>query len=149
MQSGPGYLTTFLYYFVVTSFIVAFIINQGIDDPELTNLLGNPFQVGILFGVLAGGIGAYFNSHGVLELPIKNEARFFQQLNAVLAQRGYIEVEAMQVDGVKVYQRPLPGGFFAGNLYVQIDNNLAKISGRSTKVRSLRKQLETADPTSN
>ncbi len=140
MQSGPGFITTFLYYFVGTSFIVAFIVSQGIDNPELLDTLGNPFKVGILFGLVAGGIGAYFNSHGVMELPIKNQSAFLQQLNAVLAERGY--AETMEMDGVKVYQRPMPGGFFAGKLFVQIEKTAATISGRSTKVRSLRKTLE-------
>ncbi|MGQ9872106.1 hypothetical protein [Leptodesmis sp.] len=53
MQAGPGFLPTFLYYFVGTTLIVVLLIHQGVGNSALADGAGNPFTVGILFGLLA------------------------------------------------------------------------------------------------
>lgn len=139
MQSGPGTLPTFLYYFVGTTFIVVLLINQGVGETTLGSS-GNPFTVGVLFGLLAGGVGTYFNRHELLTMPIKNQKAFAQKLTTVLAEMGFTEADS--VEAVKVYERPIPSRFFTGKLFVQLDNETATLSGRSRLVRSLKQKLE-------
>ncbi len=140
MQSGPGFWPTFLYYFVGTTFIVVLLINQGVGDTVLTDGSGNPFTVGILFGLLAGGVGAYFNRHELLTIPIANQKAFAPKMNAVLTEMGFTEAD--QIEGVSVYERPIPSRFFSGRLFVQLENETATLSGRSRLVRSLQKRLQ-------
>lgn len=140
MQSGPGFVPTFLYYFVGTTFIVAFVVSKGLDTSELTGSMGNPLQVGILFGCIAGGLGAYLNSHDSVELPVKNRGAFSQKLNDTLTAMGYSDVE--EVDAIKVYKRPFPSSLFSGKVFVAVDNKQAIISGRSSSIRKLQKRLE-------
>jgi hypothetical protein len=140
MQSGPGTLPTFLYYFVGTTFITVLLMNQGAGDTALGSS-GNPFTAGILFGLLAGGVGTYFNRHELLTLPVKNQKTFTQKLNTVLTEMGFTEADP--VEAVKVYERPIPSRFFSGKLFVQMENETLTLSGRSRLVRSLKQRLET------
>lgn len=139
MQSGPGVLPTFLYYFVGTTLIVVLLISQGVGNPALADA-GNAFTVGIVFGLLAGGVGTYFNRHELLTIPIKNQKTFGQTMNTVLADMGFTATE--QVEEVTVYQRPIPSRFFSGKLFVQLDKDTLTLSGRSRLVRSLQKKLQ-------
>ncbi|QZZ21039.1 hypothetical protein J5X98_00545 [Leptothermofonsia sichuanensis E412] len=134
-MKGPGFVPTFLFYFVGTTFIAAFVLNKGVG-PDLTF---NPFQVGILFGLASGVVGAYFNSHQTLTLPIKNRGAFLKKLKDTLKQLGY--EESGQLEEFTVYSRPIPSSFFAGKLYVQIEKETATISGRGNKIRLIQKRL--------
>ncbi|EKQ67798.1 hypothetical protein OsccyDRAFT_4088 [Leptolyngbyaceae cyanobacterium JSC-12] len=140
MQSGPGFIPTFLYYFVGTTFIVVFVVSQGFNNPELIDTLGNPFRVGIWFGLLAGGLGAYFNSHNQIELPIKNRGAFLAKLKETMTALGY--VEASEIDQVKIYERSGASKFFSSKLFVELEAKTARISGRASSVRALQKHLE-------
>jgi len=140
MQSGPGFVPTFLYYFVSTTLIAVFVISQGINDPQQQELLGNPFQVGILLGVLAGGIGAYFNAYEQAEFPIKNRGADLKAINDTLTAMGY--AESQEVDQVKVYERSFPSNLFAGKLLLEFTEKTVLISARANRVRALRKVLK-------
>lgn len=140
MQSGPGFIPTFLYYFVGTTFIVVFVVSKGLDNPELIDTFGNPFRVGILFGLLAGGVGAYFNSHNQVELPIKNRGAFLAKLKEVMTALGYTEVS--EVEQVKVYERSGASKFFSSKLFVELDTKTATVSGRASSIRAVQKRLE-------
>ncbi len=140
MQAGPGFLPTFLYYFVGTTLIVVLLIHQGVGNSALADGSGNPFTVGILFGLLAGGVGAYFNRHELLTIPIANQKTFAQKLNTVLAEMGFSEAD--RVEQVTVYERPIPSGFFSGKLFVHLEKESLTLSGRSRLVRSLQRQLQ-------
>lgn len=138
-MTGPGLVPTFLYYFVGTTAIVAFVLTRGLDNAAA---IGNPYQIGIVVGALLGGLGAYFNSHNQIELPVKNRGAFLKQLNEALTAMGYQETEADDADqGVKIYQRPFPSGAFSGKLFVQIEGSQAAIAGRASSLRQLRKRL--------
>jgi hypothetical protein len=139
MQSGPGFVPTFLYYFVITTLIVGFVTAKGLDNPELVASFGNPLRVGILFGLLAGGVGAYFNSHEQAEIPLKNRGASLKKLNDTLAQMGYAETQ--EIEGNKVYERTFPSSVLSGKLYIQLENTTATLSGRANVVRKLQKYL--------
>lgn len=135
-MKGPGFVPTFLFYFVGTTLIAAFVMDRGIG----TELAFNPFQVCILLGLVAGLVGAYFNSHQTLTLPIKNRGAFLKTLNQTLEQLGYREVG--KLDEFTVYSRPAPSNFFSGKLFVEIEKDSATISGRGNKIRLLKKRME-------
>lgn len=136
MQSGPGFVATFLFYFVGTTFIATFVLSQGAGLEEISN----PYQVVILFGLTVGLASAYFNSHQTLTLPIKNRGAFLKKLKETLKQLGY--EESGQLEEVTIYTRPIPSSFFSGKLYVQIEKDAATISGRANKIRLLQKRIE-------
>lgn len=139
MQSGPGFMPTFLYYFVSTTFIVVFILSKGLDSSNELATMANPFQVAIPLGLLAGGVGAYFNGYEQLEMPLKNRGADLKKLNQVLTDSGYAETR--EVEDIKVYDRPFPSNLFAGKIIVQINEKTVNISGRASRIRGLRKVL--------
>ena len=132
---GPGYVPTFLYYFVGTTFIAVFVLSKGADD-----LTFNPFQVAVPFGLVVAGFGAALNSHRTISLPIKNKGGFVKSLNEALAELGYQETSTL--DEFTVYQRSGLGKVFSGKLFINLDNKTATISGRSTNLKVLEKKLQ-------
>lgn len=133
---GPSFVPTFLYYFVGTTLIVAFVVANGSEELQGVN----PIQIGLLFGLVTGGLGAYFNSNRTIEVPIKNRGAFLKQLNQALAQMGYQPTS--ELEAFTVYERPVPGKFFAGKLFIQIEKNVATLSGRSSQVKALHKRIQ-------
>ncbi|MDX2241956.1 MAG: hypothetical protein NW224_14825 [Leptolyngbyaceae cyanobacterium bins.302] len=140
MQSGPGFLPTFLYYFAGTTFIAVFVLAKGLDHPDLA-LLGNPFQIAIPLGLVAGSLGGYFNGYEQMELPLKNRGADLKKLNQTLTDMGYTETQ--EVEQVKVYDRAFPSNLFAGKILIQIDDKIINISGRASRIRALRKLFNT------
>lgn len=134
---GPGFLSTFLYYLVVTTFISVLALSQG---QEQGLALDHLWLIAVLTGVVSGLVGSYLNSHIVLTLPIQNQAAFLKQLKGVLTTIGYEATS--QIEAAIVYERSGPSKMFSGKLFVQIEPTVATISGRSTTVRKVRQQLE-------
>ena len=139
MQSGPGFVPTFLYYFVSTTCIVAFVLSKGFGNTGQLENLDNPFQVAILFGLIAGGLAAYFNSHEQMEIPVKKKEKDIKKLNQTLNAMGYSETD--EIEQTKVYDRPFPASLFAGKLFVQAEEQSIHISGRASRIRGLKKAL--------
>lgn len=136
-MAGPGFVPTFLYYFVGTTFIAVFVISQGAENGLG---LGNPWQVAIVFGLVSGLAGGYVNSHKTIALPIKNKGAFLKKLKDTLTAMGYAETS--QLDEVTVYERSGLSKLLSGKLFVQLDKETATLSGRSTQINTLQKQLE-------
>lgn len=140
MQAGPGFVPTFLYYFVSTTFIVVFVISNGLSNAEQLEIFNNPFQIGIFLGLIAGSLGAYFNSYESAELPLKNLKADLKNLHQIITSMGYIEVQ--EIDQAKLYERPFPSNFFAGKLILQPSEESIIVSGRSSRIRQLKKLFE-------
>lgn len=136
-MAGPGFIPTFLYYFVGMTFIAVFVISQGAENGLE---LGNPWQVAIVFGLVSGLAGGYVNSHKTIALPIKNKGAFLKTLKDTLTAMGYAETS--QVDEFTVYERSGLSKFLSGKLFVQLEKETATVSGRSTQINTLQKQLE-------
>ncbi len=139
MQSGPGFVPTFLYYFVTTTLIGAFVLSKGLDSADQAAIAVNPFQIAIAFGLLAGGVGAFFNSYEQMDFPLKNRGADLKKLQQALAAMGY--AEAQVVDQVTVYERSFPSNLFAGKVLVDLGQSPVQISARASRIRSLKKQL--------
>lgn len=136
MTTGPGLVPTFLYYFVGTTLIVAFVVSQQTD---LSLDTGAPYLVGILFGLFAGLTGAYFNRSLAFAAPFSDAAAFSQTLTQTLVAMGF-EEQAATADCL-VYERASLSGFFTVKVLVQVEANAAIISGRASIIKQLRKQL--------
>jgi len=132
---GPRFVPTFLYYFVSTTLIALFVLSKGIGD----QLDFDPSQIAIALGLVAGGLGGYFNSTDTLEMPVKNKGGFTKRLQTTLEQMGFAETDTLE--DITVYERPFPSGLFSGKIFVQIEKDTASVSGRSGLIRGLKKRL--------
>jgi hypothetical protein len=143
MQSlGPGFLPTFLYYFVGTTVIVAIVVTQGLGlNPET----GIPYQLGLPAGLLAGLVGAYFNRSIVIHIPFEHRHRFSKTLTDTLTQLGYAETG--KFDEFSVYERAGLSKFFSGKIFIQVEKTSATIAGRSRMIRTLQRLMESGKAT--
>jgi len=137
MTTGPGLIPTFLYYFVVMTLITAFVVSQQTDMSLAT---GAPYQVGILFGLLAGLTGAYFNRNVSITAAISDAKAFRQMLTATLSELGF--EQQTTIDTFTVYKRSSLGGLFATKVLVEIEATAATISGRSRIIKQLQQRLK-------
>lgn len=137
MQLGPGYWTTFCYYFSTTALIVLLVSAKGLGLGAQT---GIPSSLSISLGLLAGGIGAYFNRSVTLTLDFKNKKIFTATLNNALAEMGF--EPKSELDNFIVYQRPTLSNIFSGKVFVEFEPNKATIVGRSANIKRLHKKME-------
>ncbi len=142
MSFGPGLWPTFLYYFVSATLIAFLAIAQSLDSQSATGLPTNPYVGAILFGLLSGAIGTYFNRNVTLSLPVTNQKVFRQRLTEVLTNSGFQVTGDFQ--GFTIYQRPKLSAIFSGKLFVQVGKDSATIAGRASKVKALQKLLSAA-----
>jgi len=124
-----------LFLFVSTTLIALFVLSKGIGD----QLDFDPSQIAIALGLVAGGLGGYFNSTDTLEMPVKNKGGFTKRLQTTLEQMGFAETDTLE--DITVYERPFPSGLFSGKIFVQIEKDTASVSGRSGLIRGLKKRL--------
>jgi len=137
--SGPGLWSTFLYYFTSSSLIAVFAITQGLHTESDPSLHFYPYIGGLVFGLLAGSTGAYFNRHISITINSKKPHRLEQHLINQLIQNSYQLVG--ELEGFTIYQRPNLSGVFSGKLFYQLNENNVIISGRATQVKALRNYL--------
>ena len=137
MTTGPGLIPTFLYYFVVMTLIAAFVVSQQTDMSLAT---GAPYQVGLLFGLLAGLTGAYFNRNVSITAAVSDAKTFMQTLTATLSELGF--EQQTTINAFTVYKRSSLGGLFATKVLVEIEAKAANISGRSHIIKQLQQRLK-------
>ena len=137
MTTGPGLIPTFLYYFVVMTLIAAFVVSQQTDMSLAT---GAPYQVGLLFGLLAGLTGAYFNRNVSITAAVSDAKAFTQTLTASLSELGF--EQQTTINAFTVYKRSSLGGLFATKVLVEIEAKAANISGRSHIIKQLQQRLK-------
>ncbi|NJL40076.1 MAG: hypothetical protein HC899_27450 [Leptolyngbyaceae cyanobacterium SM1_4_3] len=137
MQFGPGFGATFLYYFTSTAILFTLVSSQalGVDMGS-----GIPQQVGLVGGLVAGLMGAYFNRTTTLSVTFKGKKAFLANLNTVLSQMGY--QQKSEEDDLLVYERSALGRFLSGKVYVQIEPEKATIASRSLQLKRIQKQIQ-------
>jgi hypothetical protein len=136
-----GFWATFLYYFTGTSLIAAITSAQAL---HLDLASGLPFQFGGLFGVLAGGVGAYYNRTTQVEIPIATPKTFNPKFAQTLQNMGYTAVdqdESETLPGYEVYRRSGLRHWFSGSLLVRRQPQQVKLYGRARINRQLQKLL--------
>lgn len=139
MVQGPGYGLTFLYYFAITAVIAILLGHQGTgvswQDPAL-------YKISVPFALLVASIGAYINQNTLLSIPLpKQSARVtkVQALKTLLDRMGYAELE--DDEGIQIYRRTGLAKYLSGDLFVQVENKEILISGRSSMLNQIEKQL--------
>ncbi|MBE9178775.1 hypothetical protein IQ268_09410 [Oculatella sp. LEGE 06141] len=136
MQFGPGFTATFLYYFATTAILFTLLASQVL---HLGTGTGIPQQVGILGGLIAGVLGAYFNRTTTFSVGFKNQKTFLKELHKTMQAMGY-EQKAQEED-VLIYERPGLGKVLAGKVYVQLEPETVTIASRSIQLKRIQKTL--------
>lgn len=136
MQFGPGFLPTFLYYFTSTAILITLIASKGMGFGMDTGL---PQQLGLAGGVIAGGLGAYFNRTTTLSVQFRNRKTFFNELERTLKQLGYQRTS--EDEGLYIYERSNLSKWLSGKIFVQMEGNSATIASRATNIRQLQKVI--------
>lgn len=136
MQFGPGIAATFLYYFSSTAVVLAFVVSRSLGIGIDTGL---PQQFGVIGGLIAGILGAYFNRTVSFTVPVQSQKKFLNELESQLSQLGYEQVA--EEEGVYTYQRSSLSKWFSGRIFVQLEEKQATIASRAITVRGLKKQL--------
>jgi hypothetical protein len=129
-----GFWPTFLYYFTGISLIAAIAASQVLDLQ-----LATAFRFGILPGLLAGLVGAYFNRTVSLAWPVTDPESAQTQLTHALAELGF-EPRGEQ-EGYQVYQRSPLSHWFSGSILVQVQGETATLFGRANNIQHLQKKL--------
>lgn len=141
MEYGPGFVSTFLYYFVTTTLVATIVASKGLGLGVST---GIPQQLGLLLGLFAGTLGGYLNRTVSTSVDFKNKKEFKKTLESVLDDMGYSHVqEEEDDDGVLVYKRSPIRQLLSGKVFVKFEENDVTIASRSIHLRGLRRRLKT------
>ncbi|NEQ80676.1 MAG: hypothetical protein F6K26_10590 [Moorea sp. SIO2I5] len=136
MQLGPGLLITFLYYFTCTTLITTIFSSQVL---RLSLVTGMPYSVGVIFGLIGGLLGTYFNRTVTVSLEFKSKKVFTAALQDALTEMGFEETS--KLDDFVVYQRPALSNLFSGKVFVQIGKGKAIIASRSRNIKRISRKL--------
>ncbi|NEP49641.1 MAG: hypothetical protein F6K65_12850 [Moorea sp. SIO3C2] len=136
MQLGPGLLITFLYYFTCTTLITTVFSSQVL---RLSLVTGMPYSVGVIFGLIGGLLGTYFNRTVTVSLEFKSKKVFTAALQDTLTEMGFEETS--KLDDFVVYQRPALSNLFSGKVFVQIGKGKANIASRSRNIKRISRKL--------
>lgn len=137
---GPGVFPTFLYYFSATALIVTYGASAGLNI-GLTS--GFPLQSGILTGLIAGCAGAYFShtTSFTIDIPAPKRAReILENVEAVLHEQGF--EYKLDIDGYKVYERPIVRTLFAGKVFLKVEAKQVLLASRARTIRQLKPHLQ-------
>ncbi|MGB7415708.1 MAG: hypothetical protein WA902_15995 [Thermosynechococcaceae cyanobacterium] len=140
---GPGVGFTFLYYFSM-SIIIVLLAAQGLDLPIGSIEL---YRDGIVFGLLAGGAGVYFNRTASFEICDQDSSRLQHQLEQSLADMRFeLDVDATeQQEEYAVYRRSGLARLFSGSVFVAHRPTETQIVSRASILRQLQKALVFTD----
>ncbi len=136
MELGPGLLITFLYYFTCTTLITTVFSSQVL---RLSLVTGMPYSVGVIFGLIGGLLGTYFNRTVTVSLEFNSKKVFTAALQDALTEMGFEETS--KLDDFVVYQRPALSNIFSGKVFVQIGKGKAIIASRSRNIKRIKCKL--------
>jgi hypothetical protein len=137
MQAGPGFLSTFIYYFATTAIVITTVVSQGTGLEIAT---GIPQQIGALGGALAGLVGVYFNRSVAIVVPFLEKEKFLAELETLLTAMGY----QLQAEGneVRVYARSGINKWLSGRVFVKFEGQEATIASRAVHMRQIEPQIQ-------
>ncbi len=139
MPQGPGAGVTFLYYFVGTAFVSAFLAHQALHVPFSS---GIPNQLGSIVGLFGGLIGTYFNANKTLELPLRGQKVLLNRLTPILDEMGYSPIDRPDLENTQVFAREGSRGAFSGKIYVTFLGKTAVVNSRAVHIRALAKRIK-------
>ncbi len=137
---GPGVGFTFLYYFSMTIVIIVVAGSQGLHLSVGSVQL---YRYGILLGLLAGGIGTYFNRTVSFDITSQDQSALNAQLVETLAELGFeLDVDATEgQENYTIYSRSGLARLFSGKVFVGMRSHPLQIVSRASTIRRLQRQL--------
>ncbi|MEO0378522.1 MAG: hypothetical protein AAF329_28785 [Cyanobacteria bacterium P01_A01_bin.17] len=138
---GPGVGFTFLYYFSMTIVVVVIAGSQGLNLSVASVQL---YRYGIILGVLAGGIGSYFNRTASIDISTQDASVQKSQLGQILADLGFErDSEATeQQEDYTVYRRSGLASLFSGKIFIaQRSSKTTQVVSRAATLRQLQRRL--------
>jgi hypothetical protein len=136
MGYGPGFASTFLYYFVTTTLVATFVVSQGLG---LKISSGYPSQIGLVIGIFAGLLGGYMNRTMSCSIAFDDKETFKNTLKEALDDMGYRH--AYDDENVSVYVRSPIRQLLSGKIFVQFDEKDVTIASRSVHIKDLQRRL--------
>jgi hypothetical protein len=136
---GPGAGFTFLYYFSMTVVVVA--ASQALNLPVGSLPL---YRYGLILGLLAGGIGAYFNRTASFDVSAPETSVLKTQIEQLLAELGFeLDADATeQQEDYVVYRRSGLASLFSGKVFIAWrSSSPIQIVGRAKTLRRLQRSL--------
>lgn len=154
--------TTFIYYCAGTTFIAAFLASKLL---HLSLLTPQPYRLGLLFGLVGGILGAYFNHTASFSLTTSNPQALAKQLTTLLTDIGYSlapvtlpetatpansNAEKMPLESenshpatpsVEIYRPSFWRSLFTGPIIIQRDPKQLTLISRAKTIKWLRSQL--------
>ncbi|WP_293092874.1 hypothetical protein [Moorena sp. SIOASIH] len=98
-----------------------------------------PYSVGVIFGLIGGLLGTYFNRTVTVSLEFKSKKVFTAALQDALSEMGFEETS--KLDDFVVYQRPALSNLFSGKVFVQIGKGTATIASRSRNIKRISRKI--------
>jgi hypothetical protein len=111
-------------------------LSSGVDFRQILDVY---IWFGIFFGLLLGGITAFFMKAYKVMVWYQDQEAFLAQLNIAAAELGYHP--SVQTDTWLTFTPPIPTGLLSGEISVMLDQGSATITGPATYVKKLQKLL--------
>ena len=144
MQFGPGFASTFLYYFVTTTIIMTAI---ALRTTGLSLDSGLPQQFGLIVGIVGGLTGGYLNRTTTFSVVSTNPTKLLKSLKQILAEMGYELSEETDLldENISLYQRSGLRAFLSGNVFLQVEEQQVTVAARSISIKRIQSALDEAD----
>ncbi len=139
---GMEVSTTFVYYCAMTTAIMALLASQTLD---LSLFTPQPYRIGLVFGLVGGIVGAYFNHTASFSLD--GAQAKLGEIETFLLELGY-EPEANIDDSETtqdfvIYRRGAWSRFFSGPIILQQQRGKLTLISRASMIKRLRKHFQT------
>jgi hypothetical protein len=137
---GPEAGFTFLYYFSMTIVVVVVAGSQGLNLPVGSVPL---YRYGLVLGLLAGGIGTYFNRTTSFEISAPEASALKTQIEQLLTELGFeLDADATeQQEDYVVYRRSGLASLFSGKVFIAWRSQTIQIVSRAETLRRLQRSL--------
>lgn len=144
MRYGPGFGSTFLYYFVTTTIIMTAV---ALRATPLSLESGMPQACGAIMGLLGGLLGGYLNRTTTFTVASTKPAKTVATLKAILADMGYeLSEESDQLEGdILLYQRSGLRALLSGNVFLDLEKRQVTVAARASSLKSIQLKLEQED----
>ncbi|MEL6383053.1 MAG: hypothetical protein AAFQ89_11500 [Cyanobacteria bacterium J06626_18] len=136
LPQGPGTVFTFIYYFSGAALIAVLFTAKTLGVGFNAGIVG---QSALLVGGVSGLLGTFYNRTKMLKLEVTQPKAFMRKLAETLMDMGYTLTETL--DDISLYRRSGLGKFFAGDIYVQRQDNAVILVSRAANIRTLAKRL--------
>ena len=141
MRYGPGFGSTFFYYFVTTTIIMTAVCLRA---THLSLDSGLPQACGAVLGILGGLLGGYLNRTTTFSVASTNRLKTLENLKSILADMGYeLSEESDRLeDDIQLYQRSGLRAFLSGNVFLHVEKRQITVAARSMSLKAIQFTLD-------